>query len=375
MAVLPPQHQEFARLLQQHSGPSPGDAAGLEGGIDTESYIRHVEGLVAQYFQRLQQLSGDPSHSVLAGGPYPAAEPTEVAAAAAPLPSPRPAAAGDDVEAEATGAGAAVLMQLHGDVAPPRRPSGAPRWPETPSSPPPQPAAPPALGLGPGGWQDLSASRLSDEDHLTDPRGSALFQRLMQWRARTDTETAQRQREAQRQETAECSFQPRVNGKPMARSQVPATTRLYTMGRERQREREETCRQHDDWKVWSQCTFQPQTNAELNRALQAKPKYNRPTTPRLSPGPAEDTSQCTFRPAVNALAQEFRQAQSYLELPAHERLFAESKKPAPTPWACQRKGPGPADQSPGKRKYYQQLHARAEEEIVSLEHMIASAAK
>ncbi len=37
---------------------------------------------------------------------------------------------------------------------------------------------------------------------------------------------------------------------------------------------------------------------------------------------------------------EFKTAQHYLEHPAHERLYAESKKEAPTvPWAC-RAGPG-----------------------------------
>eukprot|EP00668_Euglena_longa_P035711 GGOE01045883.1.p1 GENE.GGOE01045883.1~~GGOE01045883.1.p1 ORF type:complete len:741 (-),score=209.83 GGOE01045883.1:285-2507(-) len=392
MAAFPPHHLEVARLLHQHSdAPSRGLPVNFEDGIDTELYIRQVEGMVAQYFQRLQQMTGEPSllpPKWPDAGVHADGSPSEAATHRPPHSGPEPPATPPPPAAihhhGASGAQALSSAGAAGTSGVPP-PTDLPQWLSRQHQAPPRdepliiqqhsPVSREAAtgGFGSGNWQDLSSSQLSQEGRLHDPRGVALFQRLMQWKARADMETGQKQQEARCQEAAECSFQPQVNGKPLSRSQVPATTRLYAMGRERQREKEENCRQYEDWKVWSQCTFQPETNTELNRALHAKPKYNRPATPKVTSSPAEDTSQCTFRPTVNALPQEFRMAQSYLEQPAHQRLFAESRKPAPTPWACQDHS-RPA-QSPAKLQYYKQLHARAEQEIASLEQMIAGAAK
>ena len=97
----------------------------------------------------------------------------------------------------------------------------------------------------PPGPAEKKASTSSASKEQTE----AFIERCRKWQAKKEQECQRRQQKVKAQEVADCSFRPNINTRHQRKQKLSATERLYMMGKDRMKEREETRQQYENWKV------------------------------------------------------------------------------------------------------------------------------
>ncbi|KAK9917945.1 hypothetical protein WJX75_009986 [Coccomyxa subellipsoidea] len=191
---------------------------------------------------------------------------------------------------------------------------------------PPRPGSP-ALG---------SESSLSGEARIT---------RLAKPRTQLWEKCADRKREEEGGELAQCTFAPKVGRGPASGPKatvagLPAPTRLYAHHDSKYRQWERLRAERDKEEL-KDCTFVPKVNASagthtpLHRRLSELQRQRSERLARMRLAREAADADATFSPVVNdrslrmALAKQIRELQD--ELPASQRLSIARALPAPTP--------------------------------------------
>eukprot|EP01012_Entosiphon_sulcatum_P060277 TRINITY_DN8514_c0_g1_i1.p2 TRINITY_DN8514_c0_g1~~TRINITY_DN8514_c0_g1_i1.p2 ORF type:complete len:681 (-),score=119.80 TRINITY_DN8514_c0_g1_i1:2183-4225(-) len=134
----------------------------------------------------------------------------------------------------------------------------------------------------------------SDAEVSEDTPPDALYRKSLQWKLERDECARRRQQFQTERELAQCTFHPAITRRSENLSrrecETPVTERLYEKGQKKRQEREETASRFREWRISTECTFQPAIND-----ADVSPRFLR----EYAPVPPARDPECTFTPSIN----------------------------------------------------------------------------